>query len=128
MAELPGRVYKPHHPKSVLFAAVGIAVLVAVAIIVAFAFTTRTIQDARMVGTVTEKNFIPLPERQITIGRDGLRAEDRKGNFQIRVAVPQRTGPPRDFLVDNLPQERWEAIEVGDSFEVGPYLAPGQGQ
>ena len=122
----PNRVYKAQHPKSVLISAAAIGVVVIVVIIFAITYTTRTIQDARMVGTVIEKNFIPLPERQVTIGRDGLRAEDRAGNFQIRVRVPQRTGEPREFFVDNLPEDRWNELEIGDTFEVGPFLAPGQ--
>jgi len=116
------RVYKPEHPKGILLGAGILGVLVLVAIIFATTYMVRTIEDARLTGTVIEKNFTPQPERRITLGRDGVTASDRAGQFQIRVEVPMRDGATEEFVVSNLTEERWNRIEVGDTFDVGPYL------
>jgi len=77
--------------------------------------------DARLPGTVTAKVFNPQPERQISIGEDGLQTQDITGQYVLTVSVPQRSGEPRIFQVW-VNQERFESINVGDPFEVGAYL------
>jgi len=117
------QVFKAQHSKGVIVGAVVLGVLVIAAIIIATTYMVRTMEDARLSGTVIEKNFVPKPpETQITIGRDGVTARERDGDYQVKVRVPMRDGTTEEFVVSNLARDRWETINVGDSFDVGPYL------
>jgi hypothetical protein len=81
------------------------------------------IEKARMTGTVVAKEFIPAPEQQLTIGRQGgLSATASPGEYILTVEVTtndERTRKPYDVWVD---KKRYEAAKIGDSFDVGPYL------
>jgi len=83
------------------------------------------IRDARMTGTVVSKEFVPAsaPELQVSIGRQGeVNAQRVEGEFILTVEVPQpdRTRKPYKVWLNN--RERFDAINVGDQFDVGPYL------
>jgi hypothetical protein len=81
------------------------------------------IEKARMTGRVVAKEFVPAPEQQVTIGRKGgLSASESSGEYILTVEVTtddQRTKKPYDVWVD---RRRYEAVKIGDSFDVGPYL------
>lgn len=84
-----------------------------------------SISAAKMTGTVVAKEFRPLgaPENQITLNKDhSLRADRVEGDYIITVEVPQKDGGKRSFTVWLNDKARYDAIEVGDSFDVGPYL------
>ena len=76
-----------------------------------------------MTGRVVAKEFIPAPEQQVTIGRQGgLSATESSGEYILTVEVTtddKRTKKPYDVWVD---KRRYEAVKIGDSFDVGPYL------
>ena len=40
----------------------------------------------------------------------------------ITVAVPQKTGEAKNYLVWINDKKRFEALKIGDAFDVGPYL------
>lgn len=81
------------------------------------------IKKARMTGMVVAKEFIPAPEQQVTIGRkSGLSASQFPGEYILTVEVitgDKRTKKPYDVWVG---KRRYEAVKIGDSFDVGPYL------
>jgi hypothetical protein len=81
------------------------------------------IKKARMTGRVVAKEFIPAPEQQVTIGRkSGLSASQSPGEYILTVEViadDKKTKRPYDVWVG---KKRYEAVKIGDSFDVGPYL------
>lgn len=116
------RLVKPKVPPSLI---VGVAV--GGIFLLAFIFfatysSMREIRDAKMTGTVTSKKFTPAPEQLISMGKGGFTAVDKKGNFSITVAVPQKQGPPKEYIVDNLSEKEYDKLNIGDKFDVGPYL------
>jgi hypothetical protein len=124
---MDSRVVKPRIPARliVLVAALGLAVIGFV--ILATSSVNRMIVDARMTGVVVSKEFIPAEagEKRITLGRDGqINASQVEGEFILTVEVPQRDGTKRPFKVWMPDRAQFEAIQVGDSFDVGPRLAP----
>ena len=81
------------------------------------------IEKARMTGRVVAKEFIPAPEHQVTIDRKGaLSASESSGEYILTVEVTKddkTTKKPYDVWVD---KKRYEAVKIGDAFDVGPYL------
>jgi hypothetical protein len=78
-----------------------------------------------MTGTIVAKEFKPLenPENQITLNKDkSLRTDRVDGDYIITVEVPQKDGTKRAFTVWLNDKTRYDALQVGDSFDVGPYL------
>jgi hypothetical protein len=119
---MDSRVVKPQTPLRVIVTAVLIALLVFVFIILAVWQSGRGITEARMRGTVASKEFTPASERQITLGRSGeLSTRDKEGDFILKVEVPQGDGTTKTFTVW-LNKAQYEAVKVGDSFDVGPYV------
>ena len=80
------------------------------------------IENARMTGRVVAKEFVPGPEHQVTVGRrSGLSASESPGEYilTVELTTDDKTKKPYDVWVD---KRRYEAIKIGDSFDVGPYL------
>ena len=69
------------------------------------------------------QEFIPAPEQQVTIDRKGaLSASESSGEYILTVEVTmddKTTKKPYDVWVD---KRRYEAVKIGDAFDVGPYL------
>ena len=85
----------------------------------------KPIVDAKMTGTVVSKEFKPLAqaERQITLNRDGaVRTDNVDGEYIITVEVLLKDGSKKTFTVWLNDQQRFESTNVGDTFDVGPYL------
>lgn len=118
------RKIKTKTPVSGLIFAVGVGLLLFGLIIFAITYTSNQIIDARMRGTVLRKEFIPEREEQVVFGRGGLRAEEFDGRYLIFVEVRQRDGTLREFEVDLRNKERFDNVEVGQEFDVGPYIQP----
>ncbi len=80
------------------------------------------ITDSRKRGVVIAKEFIPEPERQITLGRQGnVTARDKEGRYWLKVDVTMSDGAKKLYDVEIMKKDQYEAIKVGDSFDVGPY-------
>ncbi len=90
-------------------------------IIFAVWMSSQGIVDARMRGVVVAKEFVPQAEEQITIGEQGLRTSSREGEYIVTVDVLKSDGKTEPYTVW-LDQRRFDSVEVGDSFDVGPYL------
>lgn len=117
------RVVKPHTPPRLIVASVLIALFVFSFIIFAVWQSGRGITEARMSGIVIAKEFVPEPERQITVGREGgVTARDKEGDYMLKVEVTSADGVKKTYDVWLTKKEQYEAIKIGDSFDVGPYL------
>jgi hypothetical protein len=83
------------------------------------------IADAKMTGTVVAKDFKPMaePEKQITIHKGGdVRSDKVDGDYIITVEVLQKDGTKKPYTVWLNDKARYDAVKVGDNFDVGPYL------
>jgi hypothetical protein len=119
------RTVKPQVPLSVWLTAFGIGASVLLFILFATWQTGINVVDAKMTGTVISKEYRPLEatETQITLNRDGAVRTDRvDGDYIITVEVPLRDGPPKTYTVWLNSRERFDAVAVGDKFDVGPYV------
>lgn len=117
------RTVKVQTPWQLIVLSIGAGLLVMGGIVYATWYSMRQIDDAKMTGLVVQKIFTPAPEQQITLGRDGISAQQKKGEYVIVVSVKGRDGQTREYNVW-LDEERYEALKVGDAFDVGPYLVP----
>lgn len=117
------RVVKTKKPLRVVIGAVAIGITLLAFIFFAMWQSGRNITEARMSGTITEKEFVPAAERQITLGREGnLSAQNKEGDFILTVAVPEGSGPSKVFRVWLPDRKQYDAVAVGDNFDVGPYV------
>jgi len=121
------RVVESKLPAHVVAGAVFIAMAVAAFIILAVWESGRGLKEARMSGVVIAKEFRPLAqtERQITLNRSGTVTNAlTEGDFILHVEVPQKDGKPKLFNVWLNDRQRYDAVKVGDNFDVGPYVVP----
>jgi hypothetical protein len=119
------RVFKPKTPASMWIKAVAGGLLVLAFILFAVWQMGSSITDAKMTGTVVAKDFNPMaePEKQITIHKGGdVRTDRVEGDYIITVDVIQRDGTKKSYTVWLNDRARYDAVKVGDNFDVGPYL------
>lgn len=122
MSEVNNRTVKVETPWGLVVVAVAIGLLVLGGIVFAVWVSSTDVVAARLTGTVVAKEFIPLKEEQITFGEDDLRTGSVDGNYTLTVDVPMPDGTVEPYTVERLGKARWEAVKVGDSFDVGPLL------
>jgi len=122
------RVHKARHSAGTIAAAVGFGLLAAGFIITATWQSGRTIASAKLSGTIVAKEFRApeAPDAQITLGRDGsLSSGTAEGEFLLTVEVPDPAGgKAKTFTVWMPNRAQFEALKVGDRFDVGPFLVP----
>ena len=125
MKDKTKRVIKVQIPISTWVKSILIGVGAFAFIVFAIWQTGKPIVDAKMTGTVVSKEFKPLAqtERQITLNRDGaVRTDNVDGEYIITVEVLLKDGSKKTFTVWLNEQKRFESTNVGDTFDVGPYL------
>ena len=125
MKDKTKRVIKVQIPISTWVKSILIGVGAFAFIVFAIWQTDKPIVDAKMTGTVVSKEFKPLAqaERQITLNRDGaVRTDNVDGEYIITVEVLLKDGSKKTFTVWLNDQKRFESTNVGDTFDVGPYL------
>ena len=125
MKDKTKRVIKVQIPISTWVKSILIGVGAYAFIVFAIWQTGKPIVDAKMTGTVVSKEFKPLAqaERQITLNRDGaVRTDNVDGEYIITVEVLLKDGSKKTFTVWLNDQKRFESTNVGDTFDVGPYL------
>ena len=125
MKDKTKRVIKVQIPISTWVKSILIGVVAFAFIVFAIWQTGKPIVDAKMTGTVVSKEFKPLAqaERQITLNRDGaVRTDNVDGEYIITVEVLLKDGSKKTFTVWLNDQQRFESTNVGDTFDVGPYL------
>ena len=123
----PNRVVKTKVPARVIISTVLIGVSVVGFILYAVWESGRGLHEARLTGVIVTKEFQPYaePERQITLNRGGtVSARTSDGQYLISVDVPQGDGSKKTYNVWLNDKGRYDAVKVGDSFDVGPYLIP----
>jgi len=119
------RVVKSKLPLGVILSAVAIGLLVLAFVIYAVAYSGTEIIDAKKSGTIVKKEFIPAPEEQLIIQRGGgVTADHKDGEYILTVEVPQKDGTKKSYNVWLPDKKSYEAVKVGDSYAVGPYLVP----
>ena len=75
-----------------------------------------------MTGRIVAKEFVPSAEHQVTLGRKGgLTPQESAGEYILTVEVPMTDGTKKPYYVW-VDKKRYEALKIGDSFDVGPYL------
>ncbi len=122
---MDSRVVKPRIPASLIVAVSLVGLLVLGFIIFSTTDLLSGLRDARKTGTVVSKEFIPAApgEKHISLGRDGkINASQVEGEFILTVEVPQPDGSKRPFKVWMPDRAQFDAIQVGDAFDVGPRL------
>lgn len=121
MSERNYRTVQVKTPWGVFVSAVVVGLLVLGGIFLAVWWSGQGIVEARMRGVVVEKEFVAQAEEQITFGEKGLQTSSREGEYIVTVDVLQPDGTKEPYNVW-LDQQRYDAVEIGDSFDVGPYL------
>jgi hypothetical protein len=119
------RVYKTKAPLSAWLGALAIGGVVLVFILSGVWQMSSGITEAKMTGTVVAKEFKPMsePEQQITLHKAGeVRVDQVAGEYIITVEVPQKDRSKKSYTVWLNDKLRYDAVKVGDNFDVGPYL------
>ena len=119
------KVFKPQVPVSLWIKAVTLGAVVLAFILLAVWQAGVPIAEAKLTGTIVSKEFKPVEQvdHQITIHRKGsVRSDVVDGEYLITVAVLQKTGEAKNYLVWINDKKRFEALKIGDAFDVGPYL------
>lgn len=119
------RVVKPRTPVLLIVSLIlGCSILLAGIFYVLSHFQTD-FMAARMPGIIIDKTFVPAPRQEVILdNRGNMQVRQREGDFSLTVRVQQSDGNHRDFTVSNVPQAMFESVEVGQRFDVGPYLLP----
>lgn len=119
------RVFKAKTPIGVIVSAALIAGAVVGFIVFATWQTTIGVVDSKKTGTIAKKEFYPSPEKQIVVDRKGnLTTEVKDGEYILRVEVPERNGPTKTYTVWMPDKASYDAVKVGDQYDVGPYIIP----
>ena len=116
------RVIETRNPARVIVAAVLIGLFLVGFIVLAVWQSATQIEKARMTGQIVAKEFVPGGERQVTLGRKGgLTAQESEGDYILTVEVIAAGGTKKPYNVW-VDKKRYDALKIGDSFDVGPYL------
>ena len=118
------RVVKPQLPLRTVLTAAFFGLLVFGFVVAAVWLSISDLQEAKMSGTVIEKRFEPLKEEQIIISRSGsgVSATRKEGEYIITVEVTKKDGTKEPYTVWLNDKARFDAVNVGDTFDVGPYV------
>jgi hypothetical protein len=116
------RTIEARNPPRVIVAAALIGLFVGGFVLLATWQSGAEIEKAKMRGRIVAKEFVPQPEHRITVGRKGgVDAEDFQGEYILTVEVPTKDGERKPYHVW-VDKQRYNALKIGDSFDVGPYL------
>lgn len=117
------RTVKTKPPVFAIISIVVVCLLLLGGIFYATVYWNRTFTDARMTGVIINKEFTAQPTEEVTLGNQGLRATNSPGVFTLTVRVRNRDGETNDFTVW-VPEAMFNEVNVGEPFDVGPYLVP----
>jgi hypothetical protein len=65
-----------------------------------------------LTGEVIAKEFTPLPETQITLGKGGLRARESKGEYLLEIKVPNHDSHYRVWV----DEQTFHRLNKGDTY------------
>ncbi len=118
------RVVKPQLPPRLIVTAALVGLFVIGFIVFAIWYSGEGIKQAKKSGLVVTKEFVPMTEQQITIGgQAGVKSREKDGEYILTVDVPQADGTKKAYTVW-VAKALYERIQVGDGFDVGPYIVP----
>jgi len=123
----PIPVIKPQIPVKLIVGVILLGIFIMGFLVFALRSTQGIISDATMRGTVVSKEFIPAvtEEKQITMRSDGsFNATTSEGDFILMVEVPQADGTKVPYKIWMPDRAQYDAVDVGDSYDVGPRLVP----
>ncbi|HEY5706297.1 MAG TPA: hypothetical protein VIS96_12050 [Terrimicrobiaceae bacterium] len=116
------RTIRARNPARITVAAVSIGLFLAGFIVLAVWQSGAQIEKARMRGRIVAKEYVPKPEHQLTLARKGgLTAGESEGDYILTVEVTGAGGTKKPYNVW-VDRKRYDALKIGDSFDVGPYL------
>ena len=70
-------------------------------VLYAMTYLSRQANASAMVeGVIVGKAFVPRPETQVSVGRDGLSSRQLAGEYSFQVRVPQENDREYKVLVD----------------------------
>ena len=121
------RVVKPQIPVKLIVGVILLSIFIMGFLVFALRSTNEIISDATKRGTVVSKEFIPAvtEEKQITMRSDGsFNATTSEGDFILMVEVPQADGTKVPYKIWMPDRAQYDAVDVGDSYDVGPRLVP----
>lgn len=121
------RVVKPQIPVKLIVGVILLGIFIMGFLVFALRSTQGIISDATKRGTVVSKEFIPAvtEEKQITMRSDGsFNATTSEGDFILMVEVPQADGTKVPYKIWMPDRAQYDAVDVGDSYDVGPRLVP----
>ncbi len=122
MADDP-RTVKVKTPVRLIITACAIGGVVLFFIIFAVWQSGTQIIDARKTGKIVKKEFIAEPEEQIVLQKQGqVTARQKDGEYILTVEVIGRDGVTKTYHVSNLNKAQYDAVNVGDNYDVGPAL------
>jgi hypothetical protein len=117
----PRTIKSKNSPRTII-TALAIGILLLGFILFAVFSSGSGILDAKKSGVLVGKEFVPQPERQITLGEEGsISARDKEGEYLLTVEVPNVGGKKYTVWVN---KKLYESLQVGDKFDVGAYLTP----
>jgi hypothetical protein len=97
--------------REIWIAAIVGAILVCFLVLGVVSMSKRT-AGGSLRGTIVAKHFIPEPQDQITIGRDGVHGRRIQGEYVFEVNVPPQNRTYRVWVDEKI----YAAREVGDQF------------
>jgi hypothetical protein len=116
------RALRAKNPPRVIAAAFLLGLFLAGFIVLAVWQTGVQIDRARMPGRIVAKEFVPGSEHQVTLGRSGrVTAAESAGEYILTVEASGPDGATKSYHVW-VDKKRYQALKIGDSFDVGPYL------
>lgn len=121
------RAVKPQIPVKLIVGVILLGIFIMGFLVFALRSTQGIISDATKRGTVVSKEFIPAvtEEKQITMRSDGsFNATTSEGDFILMVEVPQADGTKVPYKIWMPDRAQYDAVDVGDSYDVGPRLVP----
>lgn len=91
-----------------------IAILIGLACLLVVLFAVSKLGNRlasnTLTGTIIAKSFTPLKEEQITLGRQGVKARAKDGDYEFRVNVQGR-----EYIVP-VYKETYKSKKEGDTF------------
>ncbi len=123
METQPSRTIKTHTPVGLVAGVVIACALLLAGIYFALNHLQKEFNNSRLTGIITAKEFESERREEITIGEVGLHTRNLTGDHVLTVRVPRPNEEPKEYKVW-VPESIYHTLEVGDSFDVGPYLVP----
>jgi len=117
------RKFRARLPLGAVVTAIAIGSFVLGGIVTSIWYTSEQIREAKKTGMIVGKDFTPGRQHEVSLSSSGqLQERDVPGIFRITVEVPQSDHSKKSYIVWIPDEKSYEQLNIGDSFDVGPYL------